>query len=237
LRIAVVQHQLRPTPAEDADAMARAAEKAAEAGAELVIFPEVFSLQGDDNPARDALFARLDAVEGERLIPQVGVESNGFAGVVDAPEGFEDLGLMAVLIGDGCVDMPVIRQIAMEFPDMAVMIPRSESELQAEAILEFALALSDSFAGLVLIAETDGAEPGEPGHGGSAIIRFGEIVAEAGSGDDVLVADIEVPIGPPSPRERLPIMPPILEQRLANHEGRHLEVDYPADLSEGTSER
>lgn len=237
MRIAVVQHQLRQTPAEDAEALAAAARRAADEGAELVIFPEVFSLQGDDNPARDALFAQLDTIEGERLIPQVGVESNGFAGVVDAPEGFEQLGMIAVLIGDGCVDMPIIRQIAMEFPDLAIMIPRSESDLQAEAILEFGLALSSSFSGVVLVADTDGAEPGEPGHGGSAIIRFGEVVAEAQAGDGVLIADIELPIGPPNPREPLPIMPLILEQRLASHEGRHVEVDYPADLSDGSGPR
>jgi len=234
LRIAVVQHQLRLTPEEDADALAVAAQKAADAGAELVIFPEIFSLEGEGNPAGEALFAKLDSIEGERLIPQVGIDTNGFAGVVDAPEGFEQMGMMAVLIGDGCVDMNTIRQMAFEFPDVAIMIPRSESELQAEAILEFALALSDSFAGLVIVADTDGAELGEPGHGGSAIIRFGEVVAEAHSGDDVLVADIEFPVGPPNPRERLPVMPPILEQRFANHQGLHLEVDYPADLSDGT---
>lgn len=237
MKIAVVQHQLRATPAEDAAALAAAARRAADQGAELVIFPEVFSLHGDDNPHREALFAELDEIPGERLIPQLGPTSNGFAGVVDAPDGFEGLGLMAVLMGDGCVDLSVIRSMAFDFPDLAVMIPRSESELQAEGILEVAIALSDSLCGLILVCDTDGAELGEPGHGGSAIVKFGEVVAEAMSGDDVLVVDVALPIGAPNPREPLPQMPMILQQRLAHHEGRHLEVDYPADLSEGTGER
>jgi hypothetical protein len=118
-----------------------------------------------------------------------------------------------------------------------VFLPRSENELQAEAILELALALSDSLAGLVIVVEPDGAEPGDPGHGGSAIIMFGKMVAEAMSGDDILYADIELPVGPPEPREPLPQMPPILQQRLAHHQGHQLEVDYPADLSDGSSQQ
>ncbi len=125
----------------------------------------------------------------------------------------------------------------MSFPNVAVLLPRSESDLQAEAVLELAIALSDSLAGLVIVVDTDGSEPGHPGHGGSAIIMFGKVVAEAMSGDDILFADVELPVGRPEPREPLPEMPTILQQRLAHHQGHHLEVDYLADLSDGASER
>jgi len=109
----------------------------------------------------------------------------------------------------------------------------SESDLQAEAILEVALALSDSMAGLVLVADTDGAEPGDPGHGGSAIIRLGEMVAEAGDGDEVLIAEVATPVAQPEPREALPEIPTLLAQRLATHRGKRLEVEYLADLTDG----
>ena len=142
------------------------------------------------------LFAELDTIDGERFIPQLGMADGGFAGVIEPSEGIEQLGTMALLIGDGCVDMGAIREIAMAFPDLAVFLPRSENELQAEAVLELALALSDSLAGLVIVVEADGAEPGEPGHGGSAIILFGKMLAEAMSGDDILFADIELPVRP-----------------------------------------
>jgi len=233
VKIAVVQHQLRFEPAEDASALLAAANKAARAGAEIVFFPEVFSLEGGDNPERERLLTELDGVDGERFVPQLSIADGGFAGVITPDEGIAALGTMALLIGDGCVDMATIRQIAMSFPDVAVMLPRSENELQAEAVLELAIALSDSLAGLVVVAEADGAEPGEPGHGGSAIIAFGKVVAEASGGDEILYADIELPVGPPEPREPLPQMPPILQQRLAHHQGHQLEVDYPADLSGG----
>lgn len=237
MKIAVVQHQLRATPAEDAAALLEAARTASAHGAELVFFPEVFSLDGDENPDCEGLFVELDTIDGERFIPQLGMADGGFAGVIEPSEGIEQLGKMALLIGDGCVDMSAIREIAMAFPDLAVFLPRSENELQAEAILELALALSDSLAGLVIVVEADGAEPGEPGHGGSAIIMFGKMVAEAMSGDDILYADIELPVGPPEPREPLPQMPTILQQRLAHHQGHQLEVDYPADLSDGSSQQ
>jgi len=234
VRIAVVQHQLRETPVDDAEALYQAAVTAAAAGAEFVIVPEVFSLHGDDNQNRAMLFLQLGSVAGQRLIPQVGPGTRAYAGIASAPQGVEALGKLALLVGDACMDAQEFERLAAERPDVAVMLPRSESELQAEAVLEVALALSDSLAGLVLVADNVGAELGEPGHGGSAIIRLGEIVAEAVNGDDVLLADIDTPVAQPGPREALPQVPPILAQRLAKHSGTRPKVDYLADLTDGT---
>jgi hypothetical protein len=233
LRIAVAQHRLRDTAAEDAEALCAAALRAAEQGAELLILPEVFSLQGDEDPARERLFEEVDRLGVSLFWPQLGTDSGGFAGFFDASEGLGRLGSMALLIGDGCIDISTIRELAFGFPDLGVLVPRSESDLQVEAMLEVAIALSDSFAGLIIVVDVDGAETGYPGHGGSAIVMFGKVIAEAGEGDDLLIADIETPIGAPEPREPLPQMPTILLQRLAHHQGIELEVDYPADLSSG----
>jgi hypothetical protein len=56
-------------------------------------------------------------------------------------------------------------------------------------------------------------------------------MAEAITDDELLVADIMVPPPAPQPRERLPDVPTILQQRLAHHEGRKLDSGYLADLS------
>jgi len=237
LKIAVVQHCLRETPAQDAEALYQDAVTAAAAGAQLVILPEVFSLCGVGNRHQELLSSQLESVGGRRLTSELGPENRAFAGIIDTPQGIERIGTIALLVGDACMDVEEIERLAAEKPDVAVLLPRSESELQAEAVLEVALALSDSLAGLVLVSDTVGAEPGEPGHGGSAIIRLGEMVAEAVDGDDVLVADIDTPIAQPEPREALPQMPPILVQRLAKHRGTRPKVDYLADLTDGVGPR
>jgi len=233
VKIAVVQHRLRESATQDAEALYQAAVKADEAGADLVIVPEVFSLHGDLNQDRAMLFLQLGTVGGQRLIPQLGPDQRAFAGLATAPQGAEALGVLALLVGDACMDPAELERLAAEKPDVAVLLPRSESDLQAEAVLEVALGLSDSLAGLVLVADTVGAEPGDPGHGGSAIIFLGEMVAEAADDDDVLVAEIATPVAHPEPREALPQIPPILLQRLANHAGKRPEMGYLADLTEG----
>ncbi len=139
------------------------------------------------------------------------------------------LGTVAVLSGDAAFDPDVLRKLAADGTDVLVLCPASESDLQAEAVLEFAIKLSDSVAGLVLVVENDGAEPGQPGHGGSAIVLLGEILAEAMGGADLLEAEIGIPVPQPVPRDPLPQLPTILAQRVANHQGRHVHVDYPSD--------
>jgi hypothetical protein len=60
---------------------------------------------------------------------------------------------------------------------------------------------------------------------------LGEIVAEAVTEQELLIADIATPVPAPQPRERLPKIPTILQQRLAHHEGKKLDTAYLADLS------
>lgn len=237
MKIAAVQHRLRETPEADAEALLVAAKAAAQAGAELVIMPEVPSLGETGSPAREALYSALDDVDGMRLIPHVGPGHEGIAFVADPLFGAEDLGRISLTVGDSCFKGASWVDAMGKSATVAVMCPRSENDMQAEAALEVAIALSDSLAGLVIIAETTGAEPGEPGHGGSAIVLLGEVVAEAIEDEDLLVADIALPVPQPEPREPLPAIPTILAQRLAHHSGRKLDMGYLADLSDGPGER
>lgn len=233
MRIAVIQHRLRESASEDALALANAARVAAEKGAEFVVLPEVPSLHDSESAARKELYRRLDETDGVRLIPHVGTEHAGVALVTEPLAGRSELGKIGLLVGDAVLVRDEWESMLTQSPSAVVLNPRSESDLQAEASLELAIALSDSLAGLVIIAECDGAEPGDPGHGGSAIVLLGEVVAEALSGDDVLVADVLVPVPQPEPRDGLPQLPTILEQRIAHHHGVRPPVAYPADLSEG----
>lgn len=152
-----------------------------------------------------------------------------FSRVDLTPTGYEALGEVVVLRGDAVFDLASLTSLAHGDVDVLVLSPGSESDLQAEAVMEFAIRLSDAVAGLVLIVEDDGADPGAPGHGGSAIVMLGEVLAEAMGGSEVLVADIGLPVPRPMPRDPVPALPTILEQRLAHHEGRHLHTDYPSD--------
>jgi hypothetical protein len=94
------------------------------------------------------------------------------------------------------------------------------------------MGLSMSLASLVVVTECAGAEPGAVGHGGSAIIYLGEVLAEAMSQDDeTLYAEIELPLGRPEPPAPLPAIAPILSQRVAHHRGEQPPMDYPAELS------
>ncbi len=233
MKIAVIQHRLRPTGMEDAEALLAAAAKAGEAGAEFVLVPDVPALREDGfpNAARTAFMQGLEDVPGKRLIPQTAPRALGVAATAPAPPSVQGLGRIGVFVGDSCIDVHEMRRIMLESPMTAVFAPRNESELQAEAMLELAVGLSDSLAALIMIAETAGAEPGDAGHGGSAIVFLGEVLAEAiGQDDEVLLAEIEVPVQVPEPREQLPEVPTILAQRLAHHQGRKVPVDYPADL-------
>jgi hypothetical protein len=233
VKIAVVQHRLRATGMEDAEALLAAAARAGEQGAEFVLVPDTPALREDGfpNAARSAFMLGLEQVPGRRLIPQAPPRAAGIAATAPPPPGVMGLGRIGVFVGDSCIDRNELERIALEVPSTAVFAPRNESDLQAEAMLELAVGLSDSLAALVMIAETTGAESGEVGHGGSAIVFLGEVLAEAiGSDDDVLVAEIETPVPAPEPREPLPQIPLILEQRLAQHQGRKVPVDYPADL-------
>lgn len=232
--IAVVQHRLRATPSEDAAALASEAARAASRGAELIVLPQTHSA-GHEAISRSELAGVLGESEACYVQPCApGSEAGGgyrllVAGSRGVPEG---VGRMALLVGDECLDPAHLSAVLAEEPDAIVLAPRSENELQAEAFMELAIALSDSVAGLVVIAECVGAGPGKPGHGGSAIVVLGEVVAEALEDDELLFADVAIPVPQPAPREPLPEIPLLLKQRLAFHEGHKLAVPgYPADLT------
>ena len=229
MRIAVIQHVLRGTDADDAVALANAAVEATGMEAEVVVFPPApVLMDGSAGDPVPKLFAAIGQVRSDSVV---------FLNPAIAPEGVHDavlpvLGSTVLLIGDACMDYSQILAVAAKKPAVAILVPNAENDLQAEAILELAIGLSDSLAGLIVIVGAAGAEPGEPGHGGSAIVHLGDVVAEAmGDEDQTLYFDVDLPIPQPEPRGLLPQIPTILSQRLAHHQGRKPEVDYPADLN------
>ena len=213
--------------------MVEAVTSAASRGASLIICPHVASLRSDGGGGALLLSELLADVPALTLVPDVDPESGGLALVVSLPgvEGAsEGLGNAALVIGDACIDPAEIVGLCAQRPSLAVLSPRSQTDLQAEAMLEYAIALSDSLTGVVVIAECSGAEPLEAGHGGSAIVVLGKVLAEALAPDDVLIADVAVPFPEPKPREPLPPVPPLLAQRFALHR-RALALEHGPDLS------
>lgn len=232
MRIAVVQHVIAPGPVEDALALAAAARDAAAAGAQVTVFPA--SIPNDHAPAREVFEAEVSGLPGVRVMPRV---AGGALAQVDRltlkVPASDGLTLDVALVhGDACMDADTLAGVARMQPHVLVLTPGSESELQAEAALELAIALSESVAPLVLIADAAGAGTGDPGHGGSAIVLLGAVLAEADTeGAAVLLVDVPEPLLPPDPPEPLPHVPAMLAQRLAHHQGRRPEPGYPADLS------
>ena len=224
--LAVAQHQLRPTPAQDLEALVGAAASATARGARIVVLPAVAAVQ--EGPLSEELWRRLDeAVPGGTVVM---LAAPGVYGGYSQVCEIAPLGRVALLLGDAAIDVGALPDVARQSPAVAVVSAQAESELQAEAFLELAIGLSTSLAALVVVVEADGATMGEAGHGGSAVLHLGEVLAEAVGGDDLLVVDVEAPVGPPEPRGPLPELPPLLAQRLAAHRGQKLRVDYPADL-------
>lgn len=227
MRIAVVQHSLMPAPAQDLEALVVAAARASAAGADVLVLPELPALH--DGPLNDELYRRVEEVAPGLaiLLPHPEADEAVFAAVREV----KGLGRVAVLVGDACIDDKALAAAAAQCPGCAVLAPRAESELQAEAILELALGLSLSLASVIVVVEPDGAALGSPGHGGSAIVHLGQVLAEAVTGDDLLLAEVLAPLGPPEAPQALPSIPPVLGQRAAAHRGRKMDVGYPADLS------
>ena len=234
MKIAVIQHRLRENAEDDARALVLAVGSAAASGAELVVVPEVLSLHDRANSAGRLLAEKLAEVAAFCLVPDLGPDSSGAAFISELPETAglsRALHRAAVLVGDAAIDPVEHARAAAARPVFAVLSPRSESDLQVEAVLELAIGLSYSLAGLIIVVECSGAEPGRAGHGGSAIVLLGDVLAEANFDDDVLLAEIPEPVPQPEPAEALPELPPILAQRLASHRGLKIEQPYPADLS------
>jgi hypothetical protein len=229
VNIAVIQHTLRGNDADDATELGNSAADATDEGAELVIFSPAPVLAcvsaGDPVPK---LFAAIGEPQNpETLYINTAAIPVGMH-LVEMPR----LGAVALFVGDACLDYQEILTASGKKPQLAIFVPYSENDMQAEAVLELALGLSSSLAGLIIVVDSAGAEPGEPGHGGSAIVQLGAMVAEAiGDEDQTLTIDVELPIPQPEPRELLPSIPTILSARLARHHGEKPGVDYPADLN------
>lgn len=223
MRTAVIQHRLQDSPRDDAEALTAAVRAAVGRGAELIVVPHFPS-------GRDAATLMSLARDAAGPVPLVGAEATAWPDDVAPVAGAEALGPVLAVSGDACFD-PSLWSRALDWaPNVLIMSPLSENDLQAEAALEVAIALSDALAGLVIVAECAGGELGEPGHGGSAVILVGSVLAEAFSDGDILVADVTVPVPQPEPRDAFPQLPTILAQRLAHHEGRRLDVGYLADV-------
>lgn len=130
------------------------------------------------------------------------------ADVVITPTGtvgtFDDV---VRLTGDECFERARYDHAPMS---VVVLVPRAESELQAQAVIEYAVGLSESVTGLVVVVE-----PSEVG--GSAIVFLGEVVDEAGTGEHVISADVPAPVPRPVPPAAFPDLSPVLAQRLRVH--------------------
>jgi len=231
VKIAVIQHRLRDSVDGDIEALHQAAAAAGTSGAEVVFMPEPLSMIGNAEAA-DRFYAGFDGMPGVRLIPSTAPGVSSFAATAPPLDGLEGLGRIALLAGDACMTGLELVRILGDLPNVAVLAPRSENDLQAEAVMELAIGLSESLAGLVIVTECAGAQPGSAGHGGSAIVLFGQVLAEAISQDDeTLYAQIETPLGRFEQPEPLPVIAPILSQRVAHHRGERAPLDYPAELT------
>ncbi len=232
MRIAVAQHV---SALGEAGVVASVVRAAIERDADLVICPAVPQQVAGD--VSDALTRVVGERQGAYLLPSFDEGSQGSFELVSISGQYGTVGVIGVFVGDACFD-PAKWELALRSGiAVAVLCPGSEGDLQAEAALEVGIALSDALCGLVIVAETGGAPVGEPGHGSSAIIVLGDVVAEAFGDTDVLVAEVELPVAQPEPRDPLPAVPPLLAARLARHAGRRPAVGYPADLSDGIASR
>lgn len=189
-------------------------------------------LQASIRPDRESQ-ARSLAELRARAVAQ-GAEVIVAAPVGDEPallDGIDLFGTVVVLEGDSTIDPVELAKARLERPAALVLMAGAESELQAEGVLELAIAASVSIASIVIVAELSGGDIGAPGHGGSAIVVAGEVVAEAFGTEELVVADVPVPAPPLDASAPDPEPPLILRQRLARHRGQKPETDYLADLS------
>lgn len=210
----------------DLAALLSLAEQAEDEGVDVIVFPRVPGLTYESG-----LMSAFAENVVERA-PQVSivascaaVDRTGHPLPVDTR-----LGRALLLSGDDCIDPALFPSIEAMGLEALVLQMDTESPLQAEALLEHALDASLSFAGLVLTACLVGDARGVSSHGGSAIVHLGEILAEAGSGEDLLIARVAVPVPLPVRRGPRPVLPPVLAQRIAAHGGAKLRPDYPATI-------
>jgi len=228
VKIAVIQHRIRPSVDEDIDVLTAAITSACQNEAQVVVCPWVPSIAALEPASRSLVFDRLTecAHFTEVLLPFESVSPRGEIRLHETM-----LGLTAFMLGDECLTSAMYDLAEGRGAGAWIWRPLATSALQAEAFLELAMVVSASHTGLVVIVEPSGAEPGEIGHGSSAILYLGNPLAEAVFPDEIIMADLEIPVPLPDPRVAIPPLPPILERRLAVKEGRKPRTGYLEDLS------
>lgn len=226
MRIAVAQHRIRTHERIDLAALLALSERAADEDAAVVVFPCVPGL--DFGSGLMSAFIQNVTDRAPQLAMVSPCAGRRRAGQLEAV--VTRLGRTLVLADDECIDpdhFPAVESLGLE---ALVWQIDTESPLQAEAVLELALDASLSLAGLVIISGIDGEARGVRSCGGSAIVHLGEILAEAGGGEDLLLSDVAVPVCLPARRGPRPVLAPVLAQRLAVHRHTKARPGYPATI-------
>ncbi|HEX9093928.1 MAG TPA: hypothetical protein VF902_08090 [Coriobacteriia bacterium] len=225
MRIAVVQHRIRTHERMDLAALLSLAEQAADEDADVVVFPCIPGLLPGAGLLEAFAANVLDrAPQVSLLSPCVAVRRRGTVQSIATR-----LGRTAVLAGDECIDAGLFADLEALELEALVWQMDTESALQAEATLELALDASLSLAGLVLVSSLAGEARGLHSFGGSAIVHLGELLAEAGDDEDLLLADLSTPVALPVRRGPRPVPAPVLTQRLAVHRNLRPGAAHPSD--------
>lgn len=213
MRIAALQHRLRAHERMDLAAMLAQSEIAAEQGTQVLVYPLVPGLVADRG-LLDAFFRNV-----EERAPGVGLIRTRLRHLGEGPlqPQATALGRTLVLGGDDCIDPELFVAIQEAACDSLVWLFNAEDSLQAEAALELALDASLHLAPLVVIATVTGHARGVLAAGIAAIVHLGDILAEGGEGEELVVADVPSPAGFTERPRSLPEPAPILLQRLSAH--------------------
>lgn len=193
-------------------------EHAAEQGAQVLVFPRVPGLVAD-RTLLDAFFRNA-----EERAPGVGFIRPALRHPGEGPlqPQATALGRTLVLDSDDCIDPALFAAVQEAACETIVWLFNAEDPLQAEAALELALDASLHLAPLVVIATITGHARGVLAAGIGAIVHLGEILAEGGEGEELVVADVPSPAGFSERPRSLPEPAPVLMQRLAAHKAAGL---------------
>lgn len=213
MRIAALQHRLRAHERMDLASMLAQSEHAAEQGVQVLVFPRVPGLAADRGLI-DAFFRNV-----EERAPGVGLIRPNLRHPGEGPllPQATALGRTLVLADDDCIDPALFGAIQESACDSLVWLFNAEDPLQAEAALELALDASLRLAPLVVIATVTGHARGVLAAGIGAIVQLGEILAEGGDDEELVVADVPPPSGFTERPRTLPEPAPILLQRVSAH--------------------
>jgi len=188
-------------------------EHASEQGVQVLVFPRVPGLVAD-RTLLDAFYRNV-----EDRAPGVSIVRPSLRHPGEGPLRPQStaLGRTLVLDGDDCIDPVLFPAVQEAACDSLVWLFNAEDPLQAEAALELALDASLHLAPLIVMATVTGHARGVLAAGIGAIVHLGEILAEGGEGEELVIADVPSPTGFPERPRSLPEPAPILVQRLAAH--------------------